>query len=219
MDRTHTEFSISIPLTAFLAIAFLFTACDRIESPEDRWYDRLGSGQLIALPFSHDLEVLGYQGWRFMGKLPRAATKADIVQFRIWYDVTAGEVEPEPVLSHRPADGTALGAWAVDSTLGRRVEVDVLLAKSMESGTPAYICRTRVNGREITQTLELPKAFRHEVTLSPPEAKQKLPIGESVRLATAHIGSWSGGDAGKTATFRRERSFTWFLELDLASGE
>jgi len=202
-----------------LASAFLIPCgCSRVEAPEDSWYRRLGKGSLISLPFSHDLEVLGFSGWRFLGKLPRSATESDSVQFSLWHEVWEGEIEPDQISSGRPPPGTYHGAWNMEGPQSLRADIDILLERSMDIGRPVYSERIIVNAQELRGPMELPEAYRFEVTLEKPPENLKISMGEPILLAAARVRSWSQREDGKPTLFLKERTFRWYVLMESTQG-
>jgi hypothetical protein len=193
--------------------------CSRVEAPEDAWYRGIGKGIIISIPFSHDLEVLGFRGWRFLGKLPRSARQADIVQYSLWHEVWEGEIEPNQISSGRPPPGTYHGAWNMEDAESLRVDIDILLERSMEIGRPVYTERILVNGQQHRRPLELPEAYRYEMMLEKTPDQLEIKAGEPILLATGRFRSWSQGDDGKPTRFLKERTFRWYLLIDSTRGE
>lgn len=202
-----------------LCVALCLSGCGGFESQEDGWYRRILSGQLQPMPFSHDLQLLGYQGWHFIGKLPRRGARATAVRVSLWHDVYDGIVEPVLLVSHRPPPDEGSGFYTVPEGGDlRRVQADLLLRRTLEDGYPVFTSRMLVNGVEVTRRLEVPEGSRFDLTLLP-ATRSTLRLGEEIAVAEATIEGWTQRVAGETSYTTQRRTFRWFLRLDPITGE
>jgi hypothetical protein len=201
------------PALALLAMLF-FAGCGGFEPVEEKWYRRVLSGQLEPIPFSRDLRLLGYDGWRFLGKLPRTADRAAALHISIWHEVYDGAIDPVLLVSHRPDEEGATGMLGAETGRDlRRVEADILLRRTLEDGFPIFSYRAVVNGIETAHRLETPQGSRFELTLRPAD-RTSLPLNQDILLAEALIEGWTQRAEGATAYTMQRRTFRWYVRLD-----
>lgn len=201
------------PALALLAMLFL-AGCGGFETPEEKWYRRVLSGQLEPVPFSRDLRLLGYDGWRYLGKLPGAAGRAAALRISIWHEVYDGAVDPVLLVSHRPEEDEATGMLGGETGRDlRRVEADILLRRTLEDGFPVFSYRAVVNGIETARRLEVPQGSRFELTLRPTR-RTPLRLGTDTLMAEALIEGWTQRLEGTTSYTMQRRTFRWYLRID-----
>ena len=194
------------------------TGCDEIRTEESSWYRQVRSGTFKQIPFSHDLTLLGYQGWSYVGKLPLAHRRADVVHVQLWHEVYDGAIEPDLLISHKPKKNERTGSWTAKQRAIREVRMDVLLIRRMENGLPKYTYRTVVNGIKRSAELEVPEGGRFELNLIPPTAgtfrmNQPLLIGEAI------IEGYTHKKGGKTSYTMNRRLFRWFASFETAHAD
>lgn len=196
------------------AVALVAGCGSGFEPLEEQWYRRVLSGQLEPIPFSRDLRLLGYDGWRYIGKLPRAAGRAAALRVSIWHEVYDGAVEPILLTSHRPAEGGETGMISARGGRDlRRVEADILLRRTLEEGFPVFTYRAVVNGIETARRLEVPPGSRFELSLRPAE-RMPLRAGQDIVIAEALIEGWTQRLDGAAAFTMQRRTFRWYMRLD-----
>ena len=202
-------------LAAACCAAVLLSGCGgSFEPPEDQWYRRVLSGQLEPIPFSRDLHLLGYDGWRFLGKLPRATGRATALRISIWHETYDGAIEPILLTTHRPTDGNVTGMRSARGGQDlRRVDADILLRRTLEDGFPVFSYRAIVNGIETARRLEVPPGSRFELTLRPAE-RIPLRTGQDILLAEALIEGWTQRLDGAASFTMQRRTFRWYMRLD-----
>ena len=185
--------------------------CDHIASPRDQWYRAVRAGTLAPVPFSHDLGLLGYSGWQFIGKLPLALAHADTIEFAVWVR-EEGPADTDPGEGPAPAD-ILRSNWPPNPDTPRRIEVDLLILRTLEDGRPVYRYRAVVNGHELNRTLPAPDGYRHELTVAPPPPPARIQPGQPIPLGTATLTTWSREDGDRVAYTLDTRTFSWFLQL------
>jgi hypothetical protein len=161
------------------------------------------------VPFSHELELLEYQGWRFLGKLPGKALAGAHVQFAIWHEDADGA-------SGRRAEAVTFnGSWPTRDSDARRVELDILIHREWVDSLPVFRYRAVVNRQVVTGTLEVPDSYRQDIATRPAESTIPIVLGEPILLGVANLASWRTQEGSKTTFVMRPQEYRWYIQFDV----
>lgn len=206
MTRPHPH------LIVLLLMLVCQTSCGPIPSVEDQWYRRIRGGELMPVPFSHELKVLGYQGWRYIGKLPPDAAEADAIAFRLWFETDDPPPDPAPP----PA---AEGRWPIARDGDpRRVDIDLILQREVKYGEARVSYRALINGRNVWGQLPIPPGYRQSITASPVREPVPLVMDQPIPLGTATLEAWTAHEAGRVRYVMRNQAYRWFVRLTAEQG-
>ena len=199
-------------ITTLLLLGLLLplTGCGWFAAPEDPWYRKVRRGQLASVPFSHDLELLQYKGWRYIGKLPSEALTGEHVQFAIWHENADGKSSRGSSTAE-----TFNGSWPTTDPDSRRVELDILINREWVDGLPVFRYRAIVNQQVVAGILDVPDSYRQDISTRPPETKTPIVVGEPIPIGTADLASWRTRDGGKTTFVMRPQEYHWFIQFDV----